>query len=68
MKSHVDFGQYFDPKIADPQPADPETSQVADDIEYKWERKRAEEAAKALVARSIEGSSAVDGGHHVDPA
>jgi Uncharacterized alpha/beta hydrolase domain (DUF2235) len=68
MESHVDFVQYFDPKIADPQPADPETSQVADDIEYKWERKRAEEAAKASVGRSVKGSSIADGGHHVDPA
>lgn len=41
MKNHVDFVQYFDPKIDDPQPANPETSQVADDIEYKWEQKRA---------------------------
>jgi Uncharacterized alpha/beta hydrolase domain (DUF2235) len=41
MKNHVDFVQYFDPKIDDPQPADPETTQVADDIEYKWEQKRA---------------------------
>jgi hypothetical protein len=68
MESHVDFVQYFDPKISDPQPADPETSQVADDIEYKWERKRAAEATKAVVARSVEVSSVVDGGHHVDPA
>jgi len=41
MKNLVDFVQYFDPKISDPQPADPETSQVADDIEYKLELKRA---------------------------
>ena len=41
MKNYVDFVQYSDLNISDPQPADPETSQVAGDIEYKWEQKRA---------------------------
>jgi len=44
MRDHVDFVQYFDPNNMDPQPADPETSQVADDIEFKWERKREADA------------------------
>ena len=52
MKSHVDFVQYFDPDIADPKPANPETSQVANDIEYKWEHKRSVETAKAAIDRS----------------
>lgn len=69
MKSHVDFVQDFDPKINDPLPADPETSQVADDIEYKWERRRAAEAAaKAAVCHPVDGSPAINGDHHVDTA
>jgi hypothetical protein len=44
MRDHVDFVQYFDPNNMDPQPADSETSQVADDIEFKWERKREADA------------------------
>jgi hypothetical protein len=68
MKNHVDFVQYFDPKISDPQPADPETSQVADDIEYKWEQKRAAEEAKAAAGRSMDATPNLDGSQHVDPA
>jgi hypothetical protein len=67
MKDHVDFVQYFDPNSKDPRPADPETSQVADDIEYKWERKRtADAAAKTPVGHSVDGSPAISGDHHVD--
>lgn len=67
-KTHVDFVQYFDPKIRDPQPANPETSQVADDIEYKWEHKRAAEVAQAAAERSKDATRNLDRGQHVDPA
>lgn len=63
MQNHVDFVQYFDPKISDPKPADPETSQVADDIEYKWDRKRAAEAAKAATAPGVAIPAVAEGGH-----
>ena len=67
MRNHVDFVQYFDPNNAKPQPADPETSQVADDIVFKWERKRAAEAAaKTPVCHAIDNSPAISGAHHVD--
>lgn len=68
MKNHVDFIQYFDAKISDPKPADPEASQVADEIEYKWERKRAAEAAKAMATNSGGAPSAADGSHQIDEA
>jgi hypothetical protein len=68
MKSHVDFVQYFDPNIADPKPADPETSQVADDIEYKWEHKRMAGTATVASAHPVADVKASDGGHNADPA
>jgi hypothetical protein len=37
MSQHVDFVQYYDPNVKDPQPADP-AQVVADDIEGKWEK------------------------------
>jgi hypothetical protein len=37
MSEHVDFLQYYDPNIKDPQPADPAQA-MADDIEEKWNR------------------------------
>jgi hypothetical protein len=37
MNEHIDFVQYYDPGITDPQPADPART-VADDIEEKWMR------------------------------
>jgi hypothetical protein len=37
MSQHVDFVQYYDPNVMDPQPADP-PQVVADDIEGKWEK------------------------------
>lgn len=68
MRSHVDFVQYFDPNATDPKPVDPETSQVADDIEYKWERKRAAETAAAMAANAGRAPSAADGSHRADSA
>jgi hypothetical protein len=35
MNQHVDFVQYFDPTIKDPEPANPAQA-MADDIEEKW--------------------------------
>jgi hypothetical protein len=35
MNEHVDFVQYYDPKIEDPKPANPAQT-MADDIEEKW--------------------------------
>jgi len=35
MHQHVDFVQYYDPTIKDPQPANPAQA-MADDIEGKW--------------------------------
>lgn len=68
MKNHVDFVQYFDPKVSEPEPANPETSQVADDIEYKWQRRCAAEAVKAATASPGDAPPVVDGGRHVGPA
>jgi hypothetical protein len=35
MNQHVDFVQYFNPSIKDPQPTNPAQA-MADDIEEKW--------------------------------
>jgi hypothetical protein len=40
MSEHVDFVQYYDPKIKDPKPAAPAQT-MADDVEGKWERAQA---------------------------
>jgi hypothetical protein len=40
MNEHVDFVQYYNPKIKDPKPAAPAQT-MADDIEGKWERAQA---------------------------
>lgn len=39
MNEHVDFVQYYDPKIKDPKPANPAQT-IADDIEEKWRQNR----------------------------
>jgi hypothetical protein len=39
MSEHVDFSQYYDPKIKDPKPSDPAQA-MADDIEAKWDQNR----------------------------
>jgi hypothetical protein len=43
MREHVDFVQYFDPNVHDPQRADPAQA-VAADIESVWERQREADA------------------------
>lgn len=68
LKKHVDFVQYFDPNVADPKPANPETSQVADDIEYKWEHRRAAEAEAVASTHPATDVKASDGGHDAGPA
>lgn len=60
LRNHVDFAQYFDPKIIDPQPSDPDNRQVADNVEYKWERKLAAAAAGRSQQPLADGSSHVD--------
>jgi hypothetical protein len=67
MKSHVDFVQYFDPDIADPKPADPETSQVADDIEYKWEHRCGVESGTVAPTHPVADVKTSDGEHNADP-
>ena len=47
MNEHVDFVQYYDPKIKDPKPANP-TQTMADDIEEKWQRKLSSPAVRAI--------------------
>jgi hypothetical protein len=37
MNEHIDFVQYYDANIKDPQPANPAQT-MADDIEDKWDR------------------------------
>jgi len=39
MTKHVDFAQYYDPKVTNAKPADP-ARMLADDIEEKWKRLR----------------------------
>ena len=39
MNEHVDFVQYYDPNIKDPQPANPAQT-MADDIEGRWDSGR----------------------------
>jgi uncharacterized protein (DUF2235 family) len=68
MKSHVDFVQYFDPDNVDPKPADPETSQVADDIEYKWEHRHSADAATAAAAIPVVDVKVSEGGPDAGPA
>jgi len=43
MSEHVDFVQYFDPKIENPEPANPAQA-MADDIEEKWAKAKAADA------------------------
>jgi hypothetical protein len=43
MNEHVDFVQYYDPKIRDPKPANPAQT-MADDIEEKWAKAKAADA------------------------
>ena len=63
LKNHVDFAQYFDPRITNPQPSDPDNRQVADNIEYKWKNKI--EAAEAVEkARLAQQRAPADGGSH----
>jgi hypothetical protein len=40
MNEHVDFVQYYDPNVKDPQPANPAQC-LAEDIEAKWARAKA---------------------------
>jgi Uncharacterized alpha/beta hydrolase domain (DUF2235) len=40
MNEHVDFIQYYDPNLKDPQPANPAQC-LADDIEARWEKAKA---------------------------
>lgn len=70
LKNHVDFAQYFDPKITDPQPSDPDNRQVADNLEYKWEHKLAAAAAPVgeFAGRSATDPTLVDGDLHVGRA
>jgi hypothetical protein len=68
MKSHVDFVQYFDPDNVDPKPADPETSQVADDIEYKWEHRHSVDAATVAAAIPVVDVKVSEGGPDAGPA
>lgn len=65
VSRHVDFVQYFDPKVAAPKPADIENRQVADDIEYRWECRR--QAALEL-AQSTAGAPVADKTSQVDRA
>jgi hypothetical protein len=45
MSEHIDFVQYYDPANQDPKPSDPAQA-MADDIEAKWAKAKAADAAK----------------------
>ncbi|WP_346730941.1 DUF2235 domain-containing protein [Bradyrhizobium sp. 132] len=68
MKDHVDFVQYFDPANADPKPADPEKSQVADDIEYKWEHRRMPGTATVAATNPVAETKTSEGKSNAGPA
>jgi hypothetical protein len=48
MDEHVDFVQYFDPKIETPEPANPAQT-MADDIEEKWAKAKAADACRQVL-------------------
>jgi hypothetical protein len=47
MNEHVDFVQYYDPKITDPKPANPAQA-TADDIEEKWRQQLSSSVVRAI--------------------
>jgi Uncharacterized alpha/beta hydrolase domain (DUF2235) len=49
LNEHVDFVQYYDPRIKDPQPANPAQT-MADDIEEKWRRTQASSKLTRAIA------------------
>jgi hypothetical protein len=58
VSEHVDFVQYYDPNIKDPQPANPAQA-MADDIEGKWNWAKSENKTFLI---SNTGDSLVDAG------
>jgi hypothetical protein len=55
MNEHVDFAQYYDPKIEDPKPANPAQA-MADDIEEKWLQKLSSPVARVIGILILLGS------------
>ena len=55
MKEHIDFAQYYDPNIKNPQPANPAQT-MADDIEAKWQQKLSSAVALTIGVLFLLGS------------
>jgi hypothetical protein len=53
MNEHVDFVQYYDPKIKVLEPADPAKT-MADDIEEKWEQLQRHQSCILLCSSPID--------------
>ncbi len=52
VNAHVDFVQYFDPEVSDPQPADPPRC-IASDIESLWNKQREAETSTTSATRAV---------------